>query len=255
MGMKVDSGTVRAALNRHRELYATRKNNAWDIKHHIGLWMAGLQAFRAGSREHFEEIYKQLRNRWQVFRGGGKTKLSAGEIFQLMGKCDKRYQDLRLSQLTVEDLPGLWCLLLSMGGIKVNSDGPAIVAISKFLHFWNPALFVIVDHAVMWNWVFRHQWLRYPMLEVRRELEGKLPEIAKTRVGPNCDLGSYLAILVWAGRLLAANSIVMDEFRTYLDREAEGLRLPNSLQLEAVAVEWFLLGLVELPAAGVVVGS
>jgi hypothetical protein len=42
-----------------------------------------------------------------------------------------------------------------MQGIKPHKGFP-VMAVSKFLHFYNPGLFPIYDHEVVWNKVFGH---------------------------------------------------------------------------------------------------
>ncbi len=71
-------------------------------------------------------------------------------------------------------------------------------------------------------------------------------------VGANWDLASYVAILLWCGQLVQQNSIIVSEFGRYLRRHAGGRDLPADVgSYQAVAVEWFLLGIVEIPPPGI----
>jgi hypothetical protein len=72
------------------------------------------------------------------------------------------------------------------------------MAISKFLHFWNPRLFIIVDGAEMEQFVFGHRWLR--------------DELDKTQIphwrneGENDErLAEYMRVLAFARGFVTAN--------------------------------------------------
>jgi hypothetical protein len=68
-----------------------------------------------------------------------------------------------------------------------------------------------------------------------------------------CDIASYVAILIGFGKLLRDNPHVARQFAAFLRRRTNAeARLPGDIEsYEAAAVEWFLLGLVELPPQGV----
>jgi hypothetical protein len=46
-----------------------------------------------------------------------------------------------------------WSTVQRVAEFKTHKRGPWVVALSKFQHFRNPRLFVIVDWAVIWTWV------------------------------------------------------------------------------------------------------
>jgi hypothetical protein len=164
---------------------------------------------------------------------------------------DWRYK--LLSSLEDHDVAPCWRILESMRGIK-QTQGGSIVAISKFLHFWNPRLFVIVDDAVMWKWVLRHHWVREGWKATRKRVE-TLMDI-RVPIGESCDLVSYLAVLRWCAELMRINPEIMTCFTQHVRAYAECAAMSVTLEsYEAVAIEWLLLGLVELPPAGVVRGS
>lgn len=68
----------------------------------------------------------------------------------------------------------------------------------------------------------------------------------------DCDLPSYLAILLWAGSVMRESPAILAGFREYispaLTESATGIGV---LDYEAVAFEWLLLGVVELPPPGI----
>jgi hypothetical protein len=121
---------------------------------------------------------------------------------------------------------------------------------SKFLHFWNPRLFIIVDFGVIWGFVLRHSWLWNEVKTVRSKVEARLPGRRPDPSDKVCDALTYLSILLWAAELVGDNPQITSNFADYVGRHAAGHGLPLA-EYEGAAVEWFLLGLVELPPAGV----
>lgn len=96
----------------------------------------------------------------------------------------------------------------------------------------------------MERWVFNHAWLT-----------DQLPEIHNVSAFTGADdfrtsrLVWYLRLLQWASVLIKANPHIKV---ATVSADAGGAHIPNDLEtFEALAVEWFLLGLVELPPCGV----
>jgi len=159
--MRLTEEAITAAFDQHHRVYAQGKR--WSIGHQIDLYNAAKDAFLAGTEEPpggFTKVYKALRGGWQVFRTPKGKAPEAEDVYGELLKMEDRFRTRHLSGLTEQDILPLWDSLRSVEGIKVNDDGPSVVAISKFLHFWNPRLFVIVDSAVMWEWVLRHRWIK-----------------------------------------------------------------------------------------------
>jgi hypothetical protein len=185
-----------------------------------------------------------------VFRGTHRTPWSAEKTFDHFKALDGPYGRKRLSQVLLEDSGGIWRLLEDTAGIKPNKHGPSIVAMSKFLHFWNPRLFVIVDSGVIWGLVLSHWWLWDEVEKVRFQVKAFLPGKGTDTSDEVCDTLTYLSILLWAGKLVADNSQISAGFAEYVGHYSDEHELPLA-EYEGAAVEWFLLGLVELPPAGV----
>lgn len=178
---------------------------------------------------------------------------SAKEVFGILTTCDNHFRMRGLSSTRRDDVPGLWKVIMTACRIKRNKSGPSIVAASKFLHFWNPRLFVIVDSGMMWNTAFAHDWLSAPIRRIRESVEGAVTNPTE-RGDIACDPLSYLAILLWAGELVRENPGIVEEFGAYLTLCTNGQGIQAKMcSYEAAAVEWFLLGLVELPPAGVTI--
>lgn len=247
--MRLDDRTIAAAFREHFLRYVTGKRG-WDVSYHVRLWHQANRAFSNESPTEFDEVYGELRRVWQAFRGSG-TSWSPEATFAKLLQCDQKCRGLRLLDLKESDWPVVWSVLQRMEGLKVNKTGPSIVAISKVLHFWNPSLFVIVDVGVVWNWVLRHQWIRREIQDVRKDTDQRLFGRVPDHSDETCDLATYLAILVWASQLLCRNPGISSRFGAYVREKSDSDPPSDVGEYDAAAVEWFLLGLVEIPPSGV----
>jgi hypothetical protein len=246
--MRVDDKTVRDAFEEHFHRYVEGKD--WDIGERVKMWEMARRAFGQSSLNNdFHDLYESL-GKWQVFRRG-VTHWPESETFNALVKCDTQLAKYRLSCICKDDLPAIWKLIESVQRIKENKSGrPSVVAVSKFLHFWNPRLFVIVDDGVVWKWVFGHQWLRKQVEQTREQTDPFLDTIGK-HDDSVCDLPTYAAVLVWASQLVRENPCIVSEFGKYIGSKVKTPVPEEVAEYEAAAVEWFLLGLVELRPAGV----
>ena len=248
--MKIEEQTIRAAFAQHGQQYDQR-GRAWSNPHHVEMWRMARRAFDGPSFADFEKLYTELRGTWQVFRGSVSF-WTPQQLFDALAECDPSLQRKKLSSLSETDAPTVWSVLDRIKSLKVNKWGASVVAMSKFLHFWNPRLFVIVDDAVIWKWVLSHAWLRRQVEETRIRTDQQLFQEAKKHDDTACDMATYVAILTWAAGLVRRNPVIAIEFAQYVKESAKDTPVPDDLaEYEAAAVEWFLLGLVELPPAGV----
>ena len=107
--------------------------------------------FKSGS-------YKLLRGKMKVGRGGKLR--SAHWVFDKLRDIEPEMRGRRLSSLRTDDWVGVRKAVLSLGGVKGDASKPSVTAISKFLHFYNPCLFVMCDRAEIRHFVLEHRWLR-----------------------------------------------------------------------------------------------
>ncbi|MCY2927435.1 MAG: hypothetical protein NT031_18765 [Planctomycetota bacterium] len=251
--MIVQPSVILSAFEMHYKRYGSG-TKAWDIQYHVDCWQLAEQAFGGNAFDKFNKLYEELRRRWQVFRGASGPPWSADETFCRLNALPGPLRTLSLSQCSMDDASRLWRILEAVADIKKHKDGqPSTVAVSKFLDFWNNRLFVIVDHGVIWQKVFGHWWLWDEVEAVRAKVEAVLPGKRHNISDAGCDSLTYLAILLWAGEFLRTNPQIIPAFVEYVARHADSLELPLA-QYEAAAVEWFLLGLVELAPQGVCLG-
>jgi hypothetical protein len=241
---------IRAAFEQHHRQYA-EGSRAWKISNHAQCRQMAHRAFQERAAEDFTALYEELRRHWQVFRGSKGQHWSAATTQRRLASLPATHGRKKLSECTMNDndAEGLWKTLESMAGIKRLRNGPSVVAVSKFLHFWNPRLFIIAAGAMIWDKVMTHWWLWDEIAAVRTKVGKLLPGKPTDRSNGPCDLVSYLAILLWAGGLVRENPSIPSEFAEYVKRYSGPCDLPLE-EYEAAAVEWLLLGLVELPPVG-----
>jgi hypothetical protein len=213
----------------------------WSIGHKLDLYAAGRRAFAGGERAAFEQVYGSLRKYWQVFRPDrpevcwgwervydtlvaelGAYKWAGGMDLVSFAGSGKRH-DLALSLQAFSDL-------------KPNEDYPDM-AVSKFCHFYNPALFPIYDTTV----VYEKAW---PVF-------GKdfVAHCGANNLDPQAPGAGFLANYVsWASSLISPDaSRVMDSVVAWLADELppkvfRTLDDKDLRRLYATAFEFVLIG-------------
>lgn len=252
--MLSDEVVCRAFKQYHESYVAPRRQT---LKDSIEPWQEASQAFEHERFDQFEKLYGRLKGKWQAFRGA-QNHWCAKTAYKKLSQLDKRLRRMRLSGVTINEIEDLWTTISSVAAIKRNKatkrnkHGSSLVAISKFLHFWNPRLFIVVDRAWMWDRALQRAWLSPPIHAARTEIEERRPALVK-HIPPTYShhAGWYLPILLWAGQLARENPNVTERFYEFVSAEASTSTLPDLRYYEAAAVEWFLLGVVELPPQGV----
>lgn len=248
--MLISPETIAAAFRKHEDVYNSQK--IWSIPYHVECWRRATRAFDGPDFAEFEWIYNELKGRWQVFRGSAAPPWSVRKAFEHLTTMDSPLRGASLRDFSDEMLHDCREIIRSMESMKPLKKGASVVAISKFLHFWNPRLFVIVDDAVVWKWVFRHRWLRDPVLGERDRIGALLNESHDSSSPDACDPLSYLAVLRWSADLIRENQCIPTAFASYVRSHVEEPQeMPAPESLESAAVEWLLLGLVELQPVGV----
>lgn len=249
--MRLSEATIRAAFERHATRYGSERR--WSTSYHVECWARAHRAFVGGSVSDFEWLYSELRSKWQVFRSRNWNPPSSARVLTVMKALPLNLQRCRLTDIadpSPSDFAEIWSAVLRAANLKTNQDGPSLVALSKFLHFWNPCLFVIADREVIRNWVFGHDWLRTQVKSVKAEF-GTMKQPWALGMAANEGISDYVALLVWAGRVLRSNPTVVQRFAEYVGCHCDVPEQVPVVKYEAAAIEWLLLGLVELPPKGV----
>jgi hypothetical protein len=184
----------------------------------IDLYAASRLAFdpatpNAEGLKAFEAIYGNLVSYWQVFRPHGTAESwTARQIFDAI---KNEFSEFAWgSSATLPNFLNsgrhemLMRGLVKLDRIKPNNDYP-VMAVSKFLHFFNPALFPIYDTEVIWKKVFKCFQTDYDDFCTSREL------------GPRADNAAFFDnYMCWGSSLLSsAHPKFMHSFVEWLGNE------------------------------------
>ena len=239
----VSKQTVRLAFN----AFCKRRVGWVDtIALQLEMYEAASGAFRGnGNLAGFGTVYAGLK-KWKVGRAG--TLLSPETILDRYRNLSLELRTKRLSSLTPADWPLVWDALRQLKDIKQTKKGePRVMAVSKFLHFWNPRLFVICDQQEVEGFVFGHHWLRAQL-----ESMAVARHVGETVVARESGLGQYLKLMALASEFVRSNPGILPEFARTVRTFARGAAVPPDIETyEATAVEWCLIGLAEMPPEGV----
>lgn len=170
--------SVNIALHHYDEFAATARG--WDVGHKLELYGLAMQARDkdlddTAQIEAFERLIDNLKRYWQIARGGAfapvemirdwltplATELSMTSDLDRETIASGHHDDLLLSAITP---------LRHIKQTRSDWGWGSPMAISKVLHFFNPRVFPIYDHAVVDEIVlkqFRSDWRSYePMITV-----------------------------------------------------------------------------------------
>jgi hypothetical protein len=232
--------------------YANRpKARGWWVSEKVRLYAAAAVAFDHGhpDEERFRDIYDTLRAYWQLFRNGKGW--SAGRTFAILNSAPCRacgMDRLDLPALTTgEALRSVWDCLAVMSGVKALPRGNvSAMAVSKFLHFFNPRLFPIYDRAVVMNQAFPR--FRASINASRDRWRAHLAPYESDRLYKR-GLGTYLHYLLWAADCVqAANTdatmrVFARRFRQMAHAETQEVHCPADIDTYyATAFEFAMVG-------------
>ena len=198
---------------------------------------AAFNTFRDG-------IYKQL-SKWQWYRPSSLGACwTAQQIFETIRTEFAEFAwdgPVFLPNLMGSGkVESLLVSFLKMRKIKPNTDFPTM-AVSKFLHPYNPALFLIYDNAVIWGKVlgkcFRQEFDQFCSMS-------NLPYSA-TKDSAEL-LRSYMC---WAGSLVASAPSFMEIFMDWLGKQPGGQpeeSVFEASRLYTTAFEFTIIGAAKL---------
>jgi hypothetical protein len=252
--LTITDDAARRAFRAYQAMYSRGRD--WGVHQYKPLWEHGRRAFVAGGDPvEFTKLYEDLRRGWLVFRPSPPT--PEVKVHTILSDAAKRHPEVlkvRLSTFERDHLPAMRAVLQNAAEIKRNSGGPSLVAVSKFLHFWNPGLFVIVDNQVMDSFVFQQAWLYDEISAVNKEIAPELDNAPEQLLGPSTGF-YYEAILLWASRFIRKNRNIPALFAEFAQERDQEDPDGGFAQFEAAAVEILLLGLANMPPAGVTAGG
>jgi hypothetical protein len=248
---------IRASL----ESYARSRSRSrgWWVSEKVRLYGLAETAFQPDDpqEESFGRIYDTLRAYWQVFRNGPGWSVSHTFRVLLSPPCSscsrERLDLLRLGRR--RDVSAIWQCLRAMSAVKTLPAGNvSAMAVSKFLHFFNPTLFPIYDRAVVRNRAFPR--FRGEIVASRERWRDQLRPLETDRLY-NAGLGEYLHYLLWAADCVGAvdsrrsMTVFVGMFSDMLRAENAPVRAPRQLsQFFATAFEFAMVGAVAREPTG-----
>jgi hypothetical protein len=234
-------GLVDAALQSYGEQARARD---WAVAEKLRLYNLAKSAFERGSEAGFAEIHAAMRS-WKAFRGAADgVYWSPDEAFRGLQRCS---QVGRASPITLLNLDGseafqqdVRMALRSVRGLKaLRTANYPWMAASKFLHFFNPALFPIYDTAAVWGTVLDGSFKKYyrAFCRQRRLAPGENSEEFNLNYG------------LLASEILRSTQAdeVMEVFAGWFRRETSGAPDPNGVlddlkSYYATAFEFIAIG-------------
>jgi hypothetical protein len=230
-------------------LGAVAKEKWLDPAGNLDLYEASRIAFDPTSNSdeafrQFEKIYNTLAGPdWQVFRSGkpAAARWSAEQVFETIKEQFGEFAwsgSINLLSLESKTLSRLESGFEKMVGIKEKIGYPHMT-VSKFLHFYNPALFPIYDGAVIFDKVFTRFRSDF------RDFCEAAGIPYKTAI--NDDSAAFLVYYMrWANHLLAsAHPTFMMAFVNWLEKQP-GAELErrgfDAATLYATAFEFTVIG-------------
>ncbi len=191
------------------------------------------------------KIYQELKGHWLVFRNSPGPYWTPQQVFEAL-----RREFIQLSWEGPITLPNfsssnktetLLSCLATLRDLKPN-DGYPVMAVSKFLHFYNPRMFPIYDNEVVWEMVFRR---------FKPEFK-QFCHTAKLPYDEGFTALFYTNYVCWASSLLAgAHPQFMQDFVDWLDKQP-GVNKPRKIDastLYATAFEFTAIGASQQPTA------
>src|SRR5665213_124807 len=187
----------------------------------------------------------ELESSWQVFRSSRPgPRWQPEQVFETL---KREFSDLSWgSQINLLNFPNtaprLESRFAKMRDIKANKGFPHM-AVSKFLHFYTPALFPIYDEAMIWNRVFKRFDTDFYSFCWNARIDYQRAK--------NDDTTAFLRYyMLWANSLMSkAHPRFMDAFKDWLHSKPRTRledRLFDPTTLYARAFEYTAIGAANL---------
>jgi hypothetical protein len=140
-----ENGEALKTLGRYSR-FTTEKKRDWSIHEKLDLYQAAKQAFGStldedDRRGKFDRIYGSLKSWWGVGRRGNLA--APDTVFALLtNKCGLCSRTSHITLINIHDrscqASVVECLRRVRGLKKLKSGDFPVMAVSKFLHFFNP---------------------------------------------------------------------------------------------------------------------
>jgi hypothetical protein len=230
--------------------YRTAVPPTWGVGHKLDLYNYAKAAFETGASEtekeaSFDRIYESLCSGWQVFRNAAGPCWSAAQTFQVLttacAPCSRQSHFTAVTLIGSDYHSKIQECLSSMGSIKPTTHYPEVypwMAVSKFLHFFNPRLFPIYDLEFVWkkvaNGVFKQDYWEF---------------CERHGFNPIDDTQQFnLQYTLWANEIMCgSDSACMAAFAHWFTLQTDGHADPQGIRQEvhqyyAAAFEMIAIG-------------
>ncbi|MCU1326263.1 MAG: hypothetical protein JWN34_1633 [Bryobacterales bacterium] len=220
------------------------KSAEWPVHERLEMYeaFAFLPMESSDGEARFQDhVYDVLNSYWQVFRGQRISECwTAQRTFDIVRRefADFAWhRPVTLANLSADQRQILVSQLSSLGTIKPNQGFPIMTA-SKFLHFFNPALFPIYDEAIVWKAVLEKRFnSEFRQFHVEHSL--------RYETGSTVNwLGNYIAYANWMVSS-AAHPNFMQTFADWLVTQPQCQAIDRNAvapRLFAMAFEYTMIG-------------
>ena len=237
------SDVIRRALAQFRRLQ--RESFEAAIKDHLYRPLGN----GTGSDELRDPHYQKWQRDWQVFRGRViDLRLEADGVFEDLHQLDIPFRGRTLSDFAAGDIAPTLATLFCLCDLRRTGRAPTLMSATRFLHYWNPRMFVQMDKARMQEWVIRHEWISESVEEIEQWVQEQIPAEDQAMQSFQGWFPLYLAMQLWCAETLRGNPEIKQNFARLLDEELPASQRRQTVgQYESLAIEWFLLGVTHLP--------
>jgi hypothetical protein len=189
-----------------------------------------------------EKVYDMLSSYWQIWRPLSPSQCWPPEkIFETIKREFATFAwdgSVTLANFNKDgNRQSLLSCLYKIATIKISKQGYPIMPVSKFLHFYNPALFPIYDEKVVWNMVLEKRFNRdFRIFHEEKRLD------YESDYKP-AWIANYLAYASWL--LSTGHPKFMEVFAEWLGAQPECGRVkdkPFGTKLFATAFEYTIIG-------------
>ena len=221
---------TKKALNKYNEFIS--KKYKWNIKYKIGLYNTNIKIYDTNEvftdrKKYFDIIYEELDNKWSVFRNSrmenNKRKIwDSNKMFSVINEINiplSINDGKDLTNIDKDDIVNINNIIIKFKDIKINPSGSrSIVAISKFLHFYNPHLFLVLDKDVIKNNVLRifkeeYNEFKESSNDIIKEIKNIRNEYNST---DNYELPEYFYYMYWASSIIRDKSESIECYKNWL---------------------------------------
>ena len=83
-------------------------------------------------------------------RTGEMEWLKRESVFEELHELDRPFRDRALRDFMSADIPATLTVLSCLCDLRRTGRAPTLMSATRFMHFWNPRIFVQMDKAIEW---------------------------------------------------------------------------------------------------------